>query len=314
MRRRHMIENEDSPTTPRPITHADTSDGGTIQIPAAQATTAAPSAPPVSVDDLLALQLASDPQIALDGTRVAFTVQRCNSNANTTSSAIWLIGLDVGKAATPWQATSGEQHDFAPRWSPDGSTLAFLSDRSGTAQVYLLSMSGGEARRLSNLPRGISEYSWRADGSALLAHSPWKPEDEHNAADDSTFSVVYRRLDDQWDGLGYRHGRRQQLWLIPLAGEPARITSEPVDLVQSCWSPDGREIAFCTNRRPDPDLSASMAVWVLTVATGQLRGLTPEEGLAQTPSWSPDGQEIAYLYAPDQTEASNISPWIVGAQ
>jgi dipeptidyl aminopeptidase/acylaminoacyl peptidase len=309
-----MIENEDSPTTPRPITHADTSDGGTIQIPAAQATTAAPSAPPVSIDDLPALQLASDPQIAPDGTRVAFTVQRCNSNANTTSSAIWLIGLDVGKAATPWQATSGEQHDFAPRWSPDGSTLAFLSDRSGTVQVYLLSMSGGEARRLSNLPLGISEYSWRPDGSALLAHSPWKPEDEHNAADDSTISIVYRCLDDQWDGLGYRQGRRQQLWLIPLAGEPARLTSEPVDLVQSCWSPDGTEIAFCANRRPDPDLSASMAVWVLTVATGQLRRLTPEEGLAQTPSWSPDGQEIAYLYAPDQTEASNISPWIVDAQ
>jgi dipeptidyl aminopeptidase/acylaminoacyl peptidase len=309
-----MIENEDSPTTPRPITPTDTSDGGTIQIPAAQATTAAPSPPPVSVDDLLALQLVSDPQIAPDGTRIAFTVQRCNSSTNTTSSAIWLVDLDEGKAATPWQATSGEGHDFAPRWSPDGSTLAFLSDRSGTAQVHLLSMSGGEARRLSNLPRGISEYSWRPDGSALLAHSPWKPEDDHSAADDSAISEVYRRLDDQWDGLGYRQGRRQQLWLIPLAGEPARLTSEPVDLVQSCWSPGGTEIAFCANRRPDPDLSASMAVWVLTVATGQLRRLTPEEGLAQMPVWSPDGQDIVYLYSPDQTEASNISPWIVNVQ
>ena len=309
-----MIENEDTPTTPRPITHADTSDGGTIQIPAAQATTAAPPAlPPVSVDDLLALQLASDPQIAPDGTRIAFVVQRCNSGANTTSSAIWLAVMGEGKVATPWQGTSGEQHNFAPRWSPDGRTLAFLSDRSGTTQVYLLPMNGGEARRLSNLPQGISEYSWRPDGSALLAHNPWKPEDEHDAADDSAISAVYRRLDDQWDGLGYRQGRRQQLWLIPIVGEAARLTSEPEDLVQSCWSPDGTEIAFRANRRPDPDLSASMAVWVLIVATGQLRRLTPDEGLAQMPAWSPDGQKIAYLYSPDQTEASNISPWIVNA-
>src|SRR6266436_2461167 len=162
IRRRYMIENEDSPTTPRPTTHADTSDGGTIQIPAAQATSAAPPAlPSVSVDDLLALQLASDPQIAPDGTRIAFVVQRCNSGANTTSSAIWLVDMGEGKAASPWQGTSGEQHDFAPRWSPDGRTLAFLSDRSGTTQVYLLPMNGGEARRLSNLPQGISEYSWR---------------------------------------------------------------------------------------------------------------------------------------------------------
>src|SRR5260370_255748 len=160
-------------------------------------------------------------------------------------------------------------------------------------------------------PHGISVYRWRADGSALLARSPWKLEDDHDAADGSAISAVYRRLDDQWDGLGYRQGRRQQLWLIPIVGEAARLTSEPVDLVQSCWSPDGTEIAFCANRRPDPDLSASMAVWVLTVATGQVRLLTPEEGLAQVPAWSPDGQESAYLYSPDQTEASNISPWIV---
>src|SRR5215467_8186659 len=76
------------------------------------------------------------------------------SAANTTSSAIWLVNAGEGKVATPWQVTSGEQHDFAARWSPDGRTLAFLSDRGGTPQVYLLPLSGGEARQLSNLPQG----------------------------------------------------------------------------------------------------------------------------------------------------------------
>src|SRR5207253_9703146 len=207
-----------------------------------------------------------------------------------------------GKTETAWQLTSGEKHDSAPRWSPDGRTLAFLSDRSGTTQIYLLPMSGGEARQLSNLPNGVTEYNWRPDGSALLAHSPWKPDDDRSAADDSAISEVYRRLDDQWDGLGYRQGRRQQLWLIPLTSEPTRLTSEPVDLVQSCWSPNGMEIAFCANRCPDPDLSVSMALWVLNLASGQLRRLTPEEGLAQAPAWSPGGQSIAYYYAADQTE------------
>jgi Tol biopolymer transport system component len=113
--------------------------------------------------------------------------------------------------------------------------------------------------------------------------------------------------------MGYKQGRHQQLWLIPLEGKPTRLTSEPVDLVQSCWSPDSAEIAFCANRRPDPDLTVSTALWVLTLATGQMRRLTPEEGLAQAPQWSPDGQSIAYYYTPDQTEASNVSPWIVPA-
>ena len=315
-----MIENEDIPTTPRPIPQADADEATTIRIAAttAHASTAvatSPAHPYVSIDDLLTIQIASDPQLSPDGTQIAFTVLRCNDGPDTTSSAIWLVQTGDGTAEPPRQVTHGNwaQHDFAPRWSPDGQTLAFLSDRSGIMQVYLLSMHGGEARQLSNLPQDVSEYSWRPDGSALLAHSPWKPDDERHVIDTSATSMVYKRLDDQWDSMGYRRGRRQQLWLIPLAGDASRLTSEPVDLVQSCWSPDGSEVAFCANRRNDPDLSASMALWVLTLATGQMRRLTPETGWAQMPVWSPDGQSIAYLYTEDQTEASNVTPWIVSA-
>ncbi|HLX39257.1 MAG TPA: prolyl oligopeptidase family serine peptidase [Ktedonobacteraceae bacterium] len=269
--------------------------------------------PPMSVIDLLSLRIASDPQLSPDGSTIAYVVQECHEKTNTTSSAIWLVNSSGGKTAAPRKLTAGTQHDTAPRWSPDGKTLAFLSDREGTAQVYLLSLDGGEARTFSALSQGITEYSWRPDGSALLAHSAWKPADERSEAATGPLAIVYTRVAEQWDGLGYREGRSQQLWLLPLAGEPLRITSEPVDLVQSCWSPDGTEIAFCANRRPDPDLSVSMALWVLTLANGQMRRLSPEDGLAQMPVWSPDGQHIAYYFTADQTEAENSSPWIVNA-
>src|SRR5947209_15626153 len=175
-----MIENDNVPTTPRPIPHTDSA--ATIQVPAvhAAATTPAttpPAHPYMSVDDLLELQIAGDPQISPDGSYIAFTLQRNHRETNTTSSNIWMVSTHGGKTETAWQVTSGEKHDIAPRWSPDGSTLAFLSDRSGTAQIYLLPMSGGEARQLSNLPQGVTEYNWRPDGSALLVHSPWKPDD-----------------------------------------------------------------------------------------------------------------------------------------
>lgn len=314
-----MIENEDTPTTPRPTPQADVDEATTIHIAAttahASTVVATPAVHPyVSIDDLLTIHIASDPQLSPDGTQIAFTVLGCN-DADTTSSAIWLVRTGDGTAEPPRQVTHGNraQHDFAPRWSPDGQTLTFLSDRSGITQVYLLPMHGGEARQLSNLSQGVSEYSWRPDGSALLVHSPWKPDDERHVINASAVSMVYKRLDDQWDGMGYRQDRRQQLWLILLTGEATRLTAEPVDLVQSCWSPDGSEIAFCANRRNDPDLSASVALWVLTLATGQMRRLTPETGWTQMPVWSPDGQSIAYLYTEDQTEASNVTPWIVGA-
>ncbi len=313
-----MIENDDMATVPRPISNDNVaSSPATIQVAAVQAVTAPPANPFVSIDDLLALRLASDPQLSPDGSLIAFTVHQCDGETNTISSAIWVVNSEGGKAQIPRQMTGigpgkrGKHLDCTPRWSPDGQFLAFLSDRSGSKQIYLLPLQGGEARQVSNLGQEVTEFSWRPDGTALLAHSAWKPSDDHDIPDTSTISVVYTRLDEQWDGLGYKQERHQQLWLLSLDGTATRLTSEPVDLVQSCWSPDGTEIAFCANRRPDPDLSASMALWVLSLSTRQMRRLTPEEGLAQMPAWSPDGQAIAYYYAVDQTEASNISPWVV---
>ncbi len=321
-----MIEDSDFPTAPRPLSRAIDDEATSLR---ASAPLAAASASPmpaavhsfVNSDDLLALQLASDPQISpretqaasAGGSLIAFVVQRCNAEKATTSSAIWLVSSSGGKTEPAWQVSSGRQHDSAPRWSPDGSNLAFLSDRGGSVQIYLLPLSGGEARQISYLRTGVSEYCWKPDGSAILAGSPWKPADEGVEPDKSEIACVYTRLDEQWDGMGFKQNRRRQLWLIPLEGEAKRITSEAVDIVQACWSPDGSEIAFCANRHSEPDLSVSMALWVLTLASGQMRRLTPADGLAQMPVWSPDGRTIAYYYTPDQTEAGNIVPWIVEA-
>jgi len=292
----------------------------TIQVPASiislqPETTVAPALPYMSIDELLALKIVSDPQISPDGTMIAFVLQHNNVAENTTGSSIWLVSSTGGKNNPPRPLTSGMHHDTTPRWSPHGQTLAFLSDRTGKPQLYLLPMYGGEAQPISSLRHGITEYSWHPGGRLFLAHSYWKLSDDQEETETAEGSepqvTSYKHLREQWDGIGDKQGRHLQLWLIPPGGKATRLTSEPVDLVQSSWSPDGTEIAFCANRRSNPDLTESMALWVLTLATAQVRRLTPEEGLAQMPAWSPDSQFIAYLYSPDQTEASNISPWIV---
>lgn len=318
--------------TPSPAIHAATNEqnqpANTIQQPAKTKAEAQPAPlPPMDIDDLLTLKIASDPQISPDGRYILYSVLSCTADSNATASTIWLVDANDNKAE-PQQLTAGIYHDTQPRWSPDGQIIAFLSDRTGTAQLYTLSRQGGEARCITTLPQGVTEYSWHPAGQAFLVHSAWKPQDEIQSstntvqaaatmtaskAHNANIYKVYTHLNARWDGEGERYDRHQQLWLVPLTGKPQRLTSEPVDLVQSCWSPDGQEIVCCANRRTDPDLSVSMALWILTLATGKLRRLTPEEGLAQMPCWSPDGQQIAYLYTPDQTEASNITPWIVNA-
>jgi len=272
------------------------------------------SLPAMNIEDLLELRIAGDPQLSPDGRWIAYTVLQCQKETNTTTSALWLVSSTASKNEPPRQLTSGNKHDTTPRWSPDGQTLAFLSDRTGTSQIFLLSMHGGEARQFSSLPQGVTEFSWRPDGGAILAHSPWKPEDDQQQTLCSEISI-YTHLGSRWDGIGDKQNRYNQLWLLTIEdGHPTRLTAESTDLVQSCWSPDGQEIVFCANRRNEPDLTVSMALWVLNLTNRQFRCLTPEDGLAQMPSWSPDGQSIAYLYTPDQTEAGNYAPWIVQAQ
>ena len=284
----------------------------------AVAAQAAPSNPFMSFADLVQLQLVEEPQVSPDGLLIAYSLLRSSLEENTARSTIWLVptvAATSGKNQPPRQLTADAYNSTMPRWSPDGRTLAFASDRSGSAQIYLLPLNGGEARQVSFLKESVTEFCWRPDGKALLIQSPWKSTDDQPDVEDETLVQVWTRLDETWDGLGYKHGRHQHLWLIDLESEqpPTRLTFEAVDYVQACWSPDGTEIAFCVNRRTAPDLSVSMALWVLTLASGRMRRLSPIDGLAQQPAWSPDGKWLAFYFAHNQSETANIVPWIVEA-
>ncbi|GCF11481.1 S9 family peptidase [Dictyobacter arantiisoli] len=306
-----------SPELAKQESNADVASGkDSPQVDAARpAVEARPIIPPMDIEDLAALKVASDPQISPDGSLIVYTILECDADENMTHSSIWLVESAGGKTVVPRQLSAGTYHDTQPRWSPDGQSLAFLSDRSGMPQLYVLTLNGGEARQISSLAQGVTDYAWHPDGQKLLAHSAWKPQDDQRKDPVERLTTVCTRLGTQSDGAGDHHGRHQQLWLMPLYdGKALRLTSEPVDLLHSCWSPDGQEIVFCANRRADPDLSVSLALWILTLSTGQMRRLTPEEGLAQKPAWSPDGRLIAYLYTPDQTEASNVVPHVVEAR
>ncbi|MGH2506659.1 MAG: prolyl oligopeptidase family serine peptidase [Ktedonobacteraceae bacterium] len=286
------------------------------ETPTSQAQTAQQVTPKpfISVEDLVELQLAGEPQVSPDGLLIAYTVMP----SATARTSIWLVPTVPtvnGKSQLPRQVTADEFNSLMPRWSPDGRTLAFVSERSGSPQIYLLPLNGGEAHQVSALAQPVANFCWRPNGKALLVQSPWKLADEQDGADDESVVQVWTRSDEIWDGLGYKHGRHQHLWLLDLeqTQSATRLTFEPVDHTQACWSPDGQEIAFCANRRTAPDLSVSAALWVLTLSSGRMRRLTPNEGSAMQPAWSPDGRMLAFYYTDDQTETANTTPWIVNA-
>ncbi len=278
-------------------------------------------------DDLYRLRIATEPRLSPDGMVAVMTVQTVAPGFDGYRTALWLVPTD-GKAAAR-QLTLGARHDRHPRFSSDGHSLAFISDRrtlveddpklpgrelrerEDGSQVYLLPLDGGEARRLTELPRGVEAFEWSPDGRRLVVVTA--SVGATRADDDRRRGIEryrepgtpppsdYRfidRLDYMLNGTGFTFDRVPHLWLVDVAtGEGSRLTDGPVADREPAWSPDGRRIAFVSNRRRDPDLfSGHQDIHVVAVATREVHPVTrgPRSAFF-APTWLPDGRTIAAL-------------------
>jgi dipeptidyl aminopeptidase/acylaminoacyl peptidase len=206
----------------------------------------------------------ADPQISPDGTLIAFTVIDQDRATNQLRSAIWIAPSD-GSAA-PRRLTHGPRRDQRPRFSTDGTHLAFLANREfeWRPDLYVLDLAGGEAARVARLPRGILEFEWAPDGRqfALLGRPEWPvdPDLPRHTDDDETrkryqerMRHLVRRFRYQMDGLGQLDDEEPQIWVVDGAGENAglrQVTDGPWPAAQPRWTPDGR-IAYLANRDED---------------------------------------------------------------
>src|SRR5256885_1066378 len=138
------------------------------------------AAHPFGFDDMAKLRRLGDFDVSPDGKWVVYALGRADVEENKTSSALWLQPLD--RASPPRQLTSGVKKDREPRFSPDGRRLAFVSDRDGAPQVYLLDLGGGEPRKLTAFVEGFGGPIWSPDGKFLVAASEVWPDCKDAAA------------------------------------------------------------------------------------------------------------------------------------
>lgn len=246
------------------------------------------TARPITVEDLLDLPVLNEPQISPDGSRVVVTVTTVDRDANSYRTHLWVVPVDEGSS---WQLTAAQARDTGPRWSPDGSRVAFVSDRDGQRQIWLIPVHGGEARRLTSGTLSPSDLAWSPDGRWIAFVG--KPE---AASRDGSDVRVITRLRYKHDGEGFWDGRWKQVFVVPASGGPARqVTWGECDHLAPAWSPDGAFLAYVTNPDPDADLTNVTDVWVLPVSGGAPRRLTRGLGPVQAPVWSPDGTRVAYV-------------------
>lgn len=275
---------------------------------------------PVEAQDLYRLQLITDARLSPDGRRVVYGVQRVDQKTEKKYANLWMI--DAG-GSSEWQFTQGDQNDVLPRWSPDGTTVAFLSTRKEGegAQVYLISANGGEARRLTDLKGDISEISWSPDGTKLLLGFTKKDQEVIDREADEqkkklgTVSRHYTRLFYRFDGEGwYGHQRKHLITVDVATGKTLELTTGDLwDEGSASWSPDGKWIAFCSNHRPDPDLEPDLIDIFVMPSTGGTPRLIPTPVAGKdAPVFSPDGTRLCYIGPRDCNQWwQNIELWVV---
>ena len=247
-------------------------------------------------EDMYDITWAGESEISPDGGRVAFVATKMERSDDSYRSAIWLVDTDGGE---PRQFTAGAKRDSAPRWSPDGEWLAFLSERGEEKpQLCVMPAFGGESRMLTKLPLGAGAPAWSPDGQQLVfSAKTGEPPDP-----DTKKAKPYRRITSmkyRINGEGFTYDHRRHLFVVSVnGGDPVQITDGDWDDTQPAWSPDGAEVAFISARHADREYDSTSDVWVVSATGGEPRQVTGTKGGCAAPSWSPDGKSLAYINHP----------------
>jgi len=294
-------------------------------------------------EDLLSLAFVGDVQVSPDGSRLAFVRTTIDADSNEYRSRVCVMPVTSETTAEPPPFTGGPRRDHSPRWSPSGDRLAFVSDRKGDAQIWVMPADGGEARQVTRVKGGASGPVWSPDGRYLAftarlgeegilpatdgGKGDGRDEDEKDPARRYTKDVrvidrIWYRLDD----LGYFDGKYSQVCVAEVETErTVQLTAGRLDAESPAWSPDGLQLAFSSNRLPNGERQPSVSdIHVLSFRPEDLAGLsaireprtlTSGRGPASQPAWSPDGRTIAFLgNHQERGWYTNTHIWLVPAE
>ena len=260
----------------------------------------------ITIDDYFGIRDVGQPQLSPNGEWIAYTVHTKMLKEDKNETRIWMVSTRGGD---PLPMTDESVSSSHPRWSPDGKYLAFTSARNaGKSQVWLLNRLGGEAVRLTDISQGVGDFEWSPDSTRLvLVIQDPKPGDADKDKEKSEAKPkvqppwVIDRLQFKEDRIGYLDRRRDHLYVFDVEKKNVtQITSGDFDDSEPAWSPDGKSIAFTSNRsQPDPDATRDSNIWVVaadnTDKGAHLTQITTNPAPDSQPAWSPDGKWIAYV-------------------
>lgn len=260
---------------------------------------------PIEPEDLYKIKQVSDPNISPDGKWIAYIISDPDLTKNGFNSDIWLLQVEGGD---PVQLTCSDAKDHSPCWSPDGNTIAFISDRDGISNIYMIKLSGGESFKLTESETDLYAPFWSEDGRYLVCGSrvfPTEKRDTENWTKDELPECKARTIDRllfrQWNRwLG---DERNHVLLVDAENgslkdlTPGEFDTPPVSLSSAHdfdLSPDGEELCIVKNIDPMLAISTNHDLFTIDVKTLKETKNTANPALDSQPHYSPNGRYIAY--------------------
>ena len=283
------------------------------QDPPAKESSPSPVRRRLEVDDYYRIKDVADAQISPEGKWVAYTVKSHDPVNDASEERVWMVATSGGDTIP---LTAEGACAFHPRWSPNRKFLAYLrepgacgSETYAGGQVWLLNRAGGEPEQVTHTAQNVDDFAWSPSSDRLaLVLRDLSPEEVEAAAGEKNNAArreakprprVIDRLHFKEDEIGYLDHRRTHLYVFTLDSRNlTQITSGDYDDLEPVWSPDGRSLAFVSNRSENPDSNFNTNVWVVAADNGDrgknLLRVAPDAGTDDFPAWSPDGKWIIF--------------------
>jgi len=264
--------------------------------------------------DVFDIEYISDPQISPDGEHVAFVRNGKDIMTDGGKAEIWLTDFD-GSNMRP--LLTGEHRFSNPRWSPDGSKLAYVSNKSGSGQIHLYYLESGADVKLTNLTTSPGNMQWSPNGDWIaFTTSVEKPQESFvqlpappKGADWEQRPVFIDKLKYRADGRGFTKDAYRHIFVIGSDGGYARqLTSGDYNHGDYDWTPDGSSIILSANRHDDAEYEpANSELYELSVADGSIKALTDRKGPDSNPAVSPNGRYVAYTGHDERYQGYQLS-------
>lgn len=271
----------------------------------------------IKANDLTKIKLLTSAKMSPDEKRIAYTIECISDDHRKYYSTIHVVDIASGKSN---QFTYGEVSDRELSWSPNGKTLAFISTRNKKTGIYLMPIFGGSEQVLVEKDGSFSNLNWTPDGNELIFQ--FRYNDSHFIKDEKKKkeAPLYRhitRLFYRLDGAGFLPRDRFHIWKVNVeSGKMVQLTKGKYDDMGPTISPNGKSIAFVSNRTKNPDVDMLRDdIFMIPIKGGKIRKLQTPSGPKMELTFSPDGSKLAYVGHTNPDDAwgvTNFHVWTVG--